>query len=103
MNTSILRKSLLVAAVTMALAAPFSSPAQADPPWKHDDPPGWSKHHHGWSDHRGWHDRDGWRDYRYSPPAIIYGGPRVIYVPPPPVIYVPPPSGLNIIFPLDLR
>ncbi|BAE53102.1 hypothetical protein [Paramagnetospirillum magneticum] len=97
MNTSILRNSLLVAAVTLALA----SPALADPPWRHDGPPGWSKHHHGWSDHRGWRDRDGWYAYQYGPPPVIYGGPRVIYLPPP-VVYRPQRPSISIHLPLDL-
>lgn len=96
MNTSTLRKSLLAAALGLVLA----SPALADPPWRHDGPPGWSKHHHhGWSGHRGWDDRYG---YRYGPPPVVYGRPRVVYVPPP-VVYLPPPSGISIYLPLDLR
>ncbi|CUW41063.1 conserved exported protein of unknown function (without similar domain) [Magnetospirillum sp. XM-1] len=99
MNTSILRNSLLAAACAMTLA----SPALADPPWRHDGPPGWSKHHHGWSDHRGWRDRDGWSGYRYyGPPPVVYGRPRVIYVPPP-VVYVPQRPGITINLPLDLQ
>ncbi|TAN62811.1 MAG: hypothetical protein EPN20_10535 [Magnetospirillum sp.] len=95
MNTSMLRKSLLAAALNLALV----SPALADPPWKHNGPPGWSKHHHGWSEPHGWRDRDG---YRYDPPPVVYGRPRVVYVPPP-VIYLPQRPGISIHLPLDLE
>ena len=98
MNISTLRNSLLAAAVAMALV----SPARADPPWRHDGPPGWSRHHQGWSESRGRHDRDGWYGYHYGPPPMVYGGPRVIYVPPP-VVYPPPRPGISIQLPLDLE
>lgn len=96
MKTSILRDSLLAAAITLAAAGP----ALADPPWKHGGPPGWSKHHHGW-DHKarhGWGERYG---YYYGPPTVIYGPPRVVYVPPP-VVYPPRRPGISIHLPLDL-
>lgn len=99
MNTSMFRHSLLAAAVALTLA----SPASADPPWRHDGPPGWSKHHHGRLHHGGGRDRIGWSGYGYwGPPPVVYGRPRVVYVPPP-VVYLPPRPGITITLPLDLQ
>ena len=47
--------------------------------------------------------RDEWRDHRRRrvyvapPPAYVYAPPPVVYAPP------PPPSGINLIFPLNIR
>jgi hypothetical protein len=46
--------------------------------------------------------REEWRDrrrrpvYRAPPPAYVYAPPPVVYAP-------PPPSGINLIFPLNIR
>lgn len=99
-----LRNSILAAAGALALALPLSTPAQADPPWRHDGPPGWSKHH-------GWQHRHGWRHWddrtvvydRRGSAYYVYERPRVIHVPPPPVVYLPPRSaGVDIHLPIPL-
>jgi hypothetical protein len=105
MIPSSLRNSILAAAGALALALPLSAPAQADPPWRHGDPPGWSRHHdrpprHGWRD---WDDRP--VIHRRGPAYYVYEyeRPRVLYLPPPPVVYLPPRSaGVDIHLPLPL-
>ncbi|EME70316.1 hypothetical protein H261_09023 [Paramagnetospirillum caucaseum] len=98
MNTLILRSALLAAAAALTLAGP----AQADPPWKHNGPPGWSRHHHGGPDHRGWRGWDDRHGHRHGPPPFVYGYPGVVYLPPP-VVYAPRRPGISIHLPLDLR
>jgi hypothetical protein len=45
--------------------------------------------------------RDEWRDHRRRP--VYVAPPSYVYAPPPVVYAPPPPSGINLIFPLNIR
>jgi hypothetical protein len=98
MNSSVISKTLLAGTV-LALAALLSTPAKADPPWRHGGHPGWERHHEWRGEHRGVRVREYYPGYYYAPPPVVVVRPRPVYMPPP-VVYERPSPGIDIHFPL---
>jgi hypothetical protein len=88
-------------ALALALAGVIGGAAAA--PARADDERGRGRDERGRDEHfdRGRAPREEARDHRRRP---VYRAPAPAYVyAPPPVVYAPPPSGINLIFPLNIR
>jgi hypothetical protein len=83
---------LVLAVVLAGVVGGLAAPARAD-----DDR---GRREHADRD-RGDHDRD-YRREPYRRPVYRAPAPAYVYAPPP-VVYAPPPSGINLIFPLNIR
>jgi hypothetical protein len=79
-----------LALVLAGMVGGIAAPARAD-----DD----RRHREEWRDHRE-HEHE--RDRRFHERHVIAQEP--VYVAPPPVVYAPPPpSGINLVFPIQIR
>jgi hypothetical protein len=86
-------------ALALALAGVIGGAAVA--PARADDDRGRGRDERGGRDEHFDRGRERVREYHRRP---VYRAPAPAYVyAPPPVVYAPPPSGINLIFPLNIR
>ena len=79
--------------LALVMAGTLAVPARADDDWRRErDRERFERERH---------EREEWREHHrrpvyVAPPAYVYAPPPVVYAP-------PPPSGINLIFPLNIR
>lgn len=85
---------LVIALALAGVIGGVAVPARADDDWRRRERFEREREH---ERQREWREHHRHPVYVAPPPAYVYAPPPVVYAPP------PPPSGINLIFPLNIR